>query len=52
MTRCMESVKRAVMPYEQRIRNYNEEKKVALLLATNADEAQRIIRILAKRWRV
>lgn len=52
MEKTMERIKRATMPYEQRIRNYNEEKRVALLLATNADEAQRIIRILAKRWRV
>ena len=38
------------MPYNQRILNYNLEKQSALSLANNAEEADRIIRYLRKKW--
>lgn len=40
------------MPYDQRILNYNLEKQSALSLASNAEEADRIIRYLRKKWGV
>ena len=38
------------MPYNQRVLNYNLEKQSALSLASNAEEADRIIRYLRKKW--
>jgi hypothetical protein len=38
------------MPYHQRLKNYNYEKQSALTLANNAEEADRIIRYLRKKW--
>ena len=38
------------LPYNQRILNYNFEKQSALQLASNAEEADRIIRYLRKKW--
>lgn len=40
------------MPYNQRILNYNMEKQSALTLASNAEEADRIIRYLRHKWGV
>lgn len=44
--------KKPTMPYNERIRRYNEEKQSALLLATNQEEVERIVRILRKKWAV
>ena len=38
------------MPYNQRVLNYNLEKQSALTLAIDAEEADRIIRYLRKKW--
>lgn len=40
------------MPYNQRILNYNLEKQSALSVAVDAEEADRIIRYLRKKWKV
>lgn len=40
------------MPYNERIRRYNEEKQSALMMATTQDEVEGIIRILRKKWAV
>ena len=38
------------MPYNQRVLNYNLEKQSALTLASDAEEVDRIIRYLRKKW--
>ena len=40
------------MPYNERIRHYNEEKQSALILATTQEEVERIIHYLRKKWLV
>ena len=40
------------MPYNERIRHYNEEKQSALLIANTQEEVDRVIRILRKKWNV
>lgn len=40
------------VPYNERIRKYNEEKQSALLMATTQEEVDRIIYILRKKWAV
>jgi hypothetical protein len=46
------AVKKPSMPYNERIRRYNEEKQSALLMATTQEEVDGIIRILRKKWAV
>ena len=40
------------MPFNERIKHYNEEKQSALLLATTQEEVDRIIHYLRKKWNV
>lgn len=40
------------MPYNERIRHYNEEKQSALLMATTQAEVEEIIYRLRKKWAV
>ena len=40
------------MPYNERIRKYNEEKQSALMMAITQEEVDRIIYILRKKWSV
>jgi hypothetical protein len=40
------------LPYNERIRRYNEEKQSALLLCTTQDEVDEIIRKMRKKWSV
>ena len=44
--------KKTSLPYNERIRHYNEEKQSALLMATTQEEVDRIIYILRKKWAV
>lgn len=44
--------KKNTMPYNERIRHYNEEKQSALLMATTQEEVEKIIYILRKKWAV
>ena len=44
--------KKPSLPYNERIRHYNEEKQSALLMATTQEEVDRIIYILRKKWSV
>lgn len=44
--------KKPTMPYNERIRHYNEEKQSALLMATSSEEVERIVHILRKKWAV
>lgn len=46
------AVAKHTMDYQERIRNYNAEKQSALILATNQEEVDRIIRYLRKKWGV
>ena len=54
MLMCFKKPKHATakhtMPYNQRVLNYNLEKQSALSLAINAEEADRIIRYLRRKW--
>lgn len=52
MLKRKDIAKKPTMPYNERIRRYNEEKQSALLMATSQEEVDGIIRILRKKWAV
>ena len=39
-------------PYEERIREYNREKQVALLGCETQEQVDRVVETLRKKWRV
>ena len=45
-------IQKPTMPYNERIRRYNEEKQSALLMATSQEEVNKIIYVLRKKWAV
>lgn len=40
------------MPYNERIKKYNEEKQSALLMCTTQEEIERVVFFLRKKWAV